>query len=353
MASRRAISAWWYITARKLAELALQEADRRKDDFIAVLAHELRNPLASLSNALSLLRMPSTADAQRNWCHAVMDRQVAQMARLLDDLLDVSRLTRRPFTLRSERVDIASVIAQALELDQPLIDSAGHQETLRLPPQPPQVDADPGRLTQLLSNLIVNAAKYTAPGSHSTVRAAQRSALLDIQVSDNGIGIAAEHLPHIFEMFHQVHALPDRIQGGLGIGLSLAQGLVAMHGGTLAAGSDGMGKGSTLTLHSPMPAAANIASNAAANSAALAAKSDDKPDAEPDPEPAAQPLPRPRLPAADRRCVLVVVAQTGWGQLQDRQRTRAAGFDHHLVKPVALHVQTDLLARTTALALPD
>jgi len=422
------------ITARKLAELALHEADRRKDDFIAVLAHELRNPLAPIRHALGLLRMPGIDPVQRDWCRDVMDRQVAQMTRLLEDLLDVSRMVRRPFTLRRERLDIACAIERAVELAQPLLTSAGHQLTLTLPDAPVFIDADMTRLAQVLSNLLVNAAKYTPPGGRIAVQAAQRGALLEITVSDNGIGIAAEHLPNIFEMFSQVHETLDRSHGGLGIGLSLARGLVVMHGGTLSARSAGPGQGSTFTVRLPLPApqpAIPPVATWATTPAATPAASPDTPQPQPQPQPPAtpsdtlagpapqpQPQPQPQSAAPDaapcrvlvaddlrdaaeslaqllqalghevhlafdgaqalalaerhrpdvalldlgmpvqdgletcRRIraqpwgrTMLLIAQTGWGQPQDRQRTREAGFDHHLVKPVDLGVLIDLLAR--------
>ena len=409
------------ITARKLAELALHEADRRKDDFIAVLAHELRNPLAPIRHALGLLRMPGIDAVQRDWCRDVMDRQVAQMTRLLEDLLDVSRMARRPFTLRRERLDIASAIERAVELAQPLLTSAGHQLTLALPDEPVFIDADMTRLAQVLSNLLVNAAKYTPPGGRIAVQAAQRGALLEITVSDNGIGIAAEHLPNIFEMFSQVHETPDRTHGGLGIGLSLARGLVLMHGGTLSARSAGTGQGSTFTVHLPMPAP-QPAMPQPATPAAPSDTPQTQTQTRPPPATASDALaglaaqPQPTAPdaapcrvlvaddlrdaaeslaqllqalghevhlafdgaqalvLAERHCpdvalldlgmpvqdgletcrriraqpwgrTMVLIAQTGWGQPQDRQRTREAGFDHHLVKPVDLGVLTNLLAQ--------
>lgn len=384
------------ITPRKLAELALLDADRRKDDFIAVLAHELRNPLAPIRHALGLLQLPGLPDAQRDWCRDVMDRQVAQMTRLLEDLLDVSRMARRPFTLRCERLDIAGVVARAVELAQPLIDRAGHRLDLLLPPQPVQFDGDPTRLGQVLSNLLVNAAKYTAPGGRITLQAAQRGALLEINVSDDGIGIAAENLPHIFEMFSQVRGTPDGgngSHGGLGIGLSLARGLVAMHGGTLVARSAGAGHGSTFTVRLPMPApaAAPVAVRApAAAPTGLAAAArrcvlvaDDLRDAADSlalllqalghevylafdgaqaqalaerhrPDVALLDLGMPvqdgfetcrRIRAQPWGRDVLLIAQTGWGQPQDRQRTGDAGFDHHLVKPIDLDVLCGLLAK--------
>ena len=405
------------ITARKLAELALHEADRRKDDFIAVLAHELRNPLAPIRHALGLLRMPGIDAAQRDWCRDVMDRQVAQMTRLLEDLLDVSRMVRRPFTLRRERLDIAGAIDRAVELAQPLLDSAGHQLALTLPVAPVLIDGDMTRLAQVLSNLLVNAAKYTPPGGRIVVQAGQRGTVLEINVSDSGIGIAAEHLPHIFEMFSQVNETSDRAHGGLGIGLSLARGLVVMHGGTLHARSAGPGQGSTFTVRLPMPAPDSALPPAAAPAASpdtlqarplpptasdalaglLAPSQPAMPGTAPcrvlvadDLRDAAESLAqllqalghevhlafdgaqalvlaerhRPdvalldlRMPVHDgletcRRIraqpwggAMLLIALTGWGQSQDRQRTRDAGFDHHLVKPVDLGLLTDLLAR--------
>ncbi len=405
------------ITARKRAELALLEADRRKDDFIAVLAHELRNPLAPIRHALGLLRMPGIDTAQRDWCCEVMERQVAQMTRLLEDLLDVSRMVRRPFKLRRERLDIAHAIDRAVELAQPLLDNAGHQLTLALPVEPVLIDGDMTRLAQVLSNLLVNAAKYTPPGGRIVVLAAQHGALLEINVSDSGIGIAAEHLPHIFEMFSQVNETSDRAHGGLGIGLSLARGLVVMHGGTLRARSAGPGQGSTFTVRLPMPAPESAVPPAAAPAASadtLQARplplsaSDAGAGLATSPRPAV-PGPAPcRVLVADDLCdaaeslaqllqalghevylafdgaqalalaerhrpdvalldlgmpvhdgletcrriraqpwgaAMLLIALTGRGQPQDRQRTREAGFDHHLVKPVDLGLLADLLAR--------
>ena len=388
------------ITARKLAELALHEADRRKDDFIAVLAHELRNPLAPIRHALSLLRLPGIDSAQRDWCRDVMDRQLTQMTRLLEDLLDVSRMARRPFTLRLERLDIASAIRRAVELAQPLLDGARHQFSLTLPPQPLVVHGDTARLTQALSNLIVNAAKYTPPGGHIAVDAAQHGPLVEIHVNDDGIGLSAEQIPQVFEMFNQVNGASDHAQGGLGIGLALARGLVLMHGGTLVARSAGLGQGSTFTVGLPLAAPAALPEPAPAEPLASpqflvppsarrrVVVADDLRDAA---ESLAQVLRamghevflafdgaqalmlaerhRPEvvlldlgMPALDgveacRRIraqpwgrSMLLIAQTGWGQPHDRKRTREAGFDHHLVKPIDLDLLGQLLEPVPAQA---
>jgi PAS domain S-box-containing protein len=366
------------VTAHKLAELALQEADRKKDSFIATLAHELRNPLAPIRNAVQLLRKGGHEDPQVVWARDVIDRQVTQMARLLEDLLDVSRLTRGEFALRRERISLAAVVEQAVEIAQPLIDEHGHALSLELPAAPLHVDGDLTRLGQVFSNLLINAAKYTPSGGRLGVTAAAVGDAIEVRVSDNGIGISAEQLPRLFEMFSQGDSLAERARGGMGIGLSLARGLVEMHGGTIGALSGGVGQGSEFVVRLPRAGEAGAAVPAQATAQPAAAPpcrvlvADDLRDSADSlgllielmghavevaydgeealrraerfrPDIALLDLGMPKLDgfavcerirAAPWGATMRLVAQSGWGQDDDRRRTAAAGFDHHLVKPI-------------------
>ncbi len=263
---------------RAAAELA--EANRRKDDFLATLAHELRNPLAPLRNGLQVLRLAGGDPDAVGRSLGMMERQLAQMVRLIDDLLDVSRITRGKLHLRRERADLAAVVRAAVEASRPPIDDAGHRLTVALPPAPVWLDADPARLAQVFSNLLTNAAKYTDRGGRITLAAERRGGEVVVSVADTGIGIAAEHLPRMFEMFSQVDSALDRAQGGLGIGLALVRGLVEMHGGTVEARSDGPGRGSTFAVRLPVAGAA-------------------APEPPPAPGGAAPPAPRRRVLVAD------------------------------------------------------
>jgi signal transduction histidine kinase len=241
------------IRERQRAEEALRQIDRRKDEFLATLAHELRNPLAPIRNALEILRLgPNTPDAVERG-RKMMDRQVAHMVRLIDDLLDISRITRGKVQLRRERVDFADIVAGAVEGSQPLIDAGQHELTITLPDSPVTIEADTCRLTQVLMNLLNNAAKYMEPKGKIRLAATIKSETLVLSVRDSGIGIPPDVLPHIFEMFSQVDRTRDRSQGGLGIGLSLVRGLVELHGGSVQAFSDGPGKGSEFVVRLPMP----------------------------------------------------------------------------------------------------
>jgi PAS domain S-box-containing protein len=243
------------ITERKRAEQVLRDADRDKDDFIATLSHELRNPLAPIGNAIHVLRqLPAVADARAAWCHDVIARQTAQMARLLDDLLDVSRLTRRQLTLRTERIDLATVIAQAIEIAQPLIEAAGHELLVDLPAAGLPLEADLTRLAQVFSNVLINSAKYTPSRGTIALTAAALGDAVVVKVKDTGIGIAEEHIGRIFEMYGRVDSEPTRSQSGQGIGLSLARGLVELHGGAIQARSEGIGKGSEFEIRLPLAA---------------------------------------------------------------------------------------------------
>jgi PAS domain S-box-containing protein len=232
---------------------ALHEADRRKDEFLATLAHELRNPLAPIRQAARLSRSQQATDAQRRWSQEVIERQVQHMALLLDDLLDVSRITRGKLELKRQRVQLASVVETALETTRPLLDERRQRVTTSLPAGPVWLDADPLRLAQILANLLTNAAKYSEPGGRVDLRASLLAGRLSISVRDTGIGIEAELLPRVFEMFSQVKGSLDRAEGGLGIGLALVKGLVELHEGTVEARSDGLGKGAEFVVTLPLP----------------------------------------------------------------------------------------------------
>ena len=368
------------ITERKLTEEALQEADRRKDSFIATLAHELRNPLAPIRNAVEVLRNGGHEDPQVVWCSGVISRQVTQMARLLEDLLDVSRLTRGQFALRRERLPLPAAVEHALEIARPRIEEYAHSLSISLPELPLWVDGDVARLAQVFSNLLINAAKYTPAGGRLGLAMEAVGDEVEVRVSDNGIGISAEQMPHLFEMFTQGGSLPDRAQSGMGIGLSLARGLVEMHGGRISAHSAGTGLGSEFVVRLPLAGSAAAVALTAASAREAAGPAvacrvlvaDDLRDSADslgllielmghaveiayDGEAALRTAERFRpdivlldlgMPKLDgfevsRRiratpwgASMRLVAQSGWGQDEDRRRSAEAGFDHHLVKPI-------------------
>jgi PAS domain S-box-containing protein len=387
------------VTERKLAEQALHEADRRKDSFIATLAHELRNPLAPIRNAVQVLRNGGHDDPRVVWCSEVISRQVTQMARLLEDLLDVSRLTRGRFALRRERLALPAVVEHALEIAQPRIEEYGHSLSVSLPTVPLHVDGDMTRLAQVFSNLLINAAKYTPAGGRLDLTMEATGEEVEVRVSDNGIGISAEQMPHLFEMFTQGDSLTDRAQGGMGIGLSLARGLVEMHGGRISAHSAGPGQGSEFVVR--LPLAESAAAVARAEAAVDAARpivacrvlvADDLRDSADslgllielmghsveiayDGEAALRAAERfrpdivlldlgmpkldgfevsRRIRAAPWSESVRLVAQSGWGQDEDRRRSAEAGFDHHLVKPIDPEALEALMkALAVAAARPD
>jgi PAS domain S-box-containing protein len=230
------------ITEKKLSEEALKEAARRKDEFLATLAHELRNPLAPISNALELIKRADGNPSLMEHARSMMERQLAQMVRLIDDLLDISRITRGKLRLRKDRVELVAVVRSAVEAARPLIDAQAHQLTVTLPPETIHLDADPIRLAQVFSNLLNNAAKYTEKGGRIWLTAERQAGEVVVSVRDTGIGIATEHLSHVFKMFSQVAPALERSQGGLGIGLALVRGLVDLHGGKVEARSAGLAK---------------------------------------------------------------------------------------------------------------
>jgi PAS domain S-box-containing protein len=363
------------ITERVRAELALREADHRKDEFLATLAHELRNPLAPILNSVQLLGSETPARAN---ARSIIDRQVRHMARLVDDLLDVSRITLGRINLRRERAGVALIVSHAVEASRPLIDAAGHELKVVLPPTPLYVEVDVVRLTQALLNLLNNAAKYTPTGGHIALTACAQDGQALIAVSDTGVGIPGAMLPRIFEMFAQVDQSLERTQGGLGIGLTLAGKLVGLHGGTLVAHSEGLGHGSRFEIRIPLAAAAPgtqpLTTSApvhapqigrrvlvvddnvdAAESLSLLLQADGHQtelahDGLAAVEATARFAPdivlldiglpglngyeaarRMRSPGSSRPRL---VAVTGWGQQQDRLLAAQAGFDMHLTKPV-------------------
>ena len=377
------------ITDRRNAEDALRDADRKKDDFIATLAHELRNPLAPIRNAVHVLRRKDPADAQVAWCRDVIERQVAQMSHLLDDLLDASRMARGQLQLRQERLLLQRVLEQAIEIAQPPIDAAGHVLETRLTCEAITLDGDLTRLAQVFSNLLINAAKYTPRGGRIALRADREGSDAVVRVIDTGIGIAAAQLPSIFEMFGQVQSALDRSQGGLGIGLSLSKRLVEMHGGRISAHSAGIGHGCELVVRLPLavsssadaPAAARSVARPADGSARRIVVADDLRDSadtlaavlrsrghevhvaydgeaalrlaeelRPDVVLLDLGMPAPngfdvcrRIRAEPWGGAMRVIAQTGWGQLEERQRTRDAGFDQHVVKPIDIAALDELI----------
>jgi PAS domain S-box-containing protein len=373
---------------RKLAA-DLSEADRRKDEFLATLAHELRNPLAPIRNALQVLRLSPHRDAQEQ-AHSMMGRQLEQMVRLVDDLLDVTRISQGKLELRRERVPLAAVVGSAVETSRPLIDHLGHELTVALPDQPVLVDADPTRLAQVFANLLNNSAKYMDRGGHIRLTAERQGSDVLVSVKDTGIGIAAEQLPRIFQMFSQVEGSLERSQGGLGIGLTLVKRLVEMHGGRIEARSEGPGRGSEFVVRLPAAAGAPGPQAEGGNGEAAAQKKsslrilivDDNRDSadslvmllrlmgndtrtaydgqqgvdvagEFRPDVMLLDIGLPKLDGyeACRRIRgepwgknVVLVAVTGWGQEEDRRRSHEAGFNYHMVKPVDPEALMKLLA---------
>jgi len=370
------------ISDRKQAENSLREADRSKDEFLATLAHELRNPLAPVRNALRILQLQGLPTPESKWAHEVIDRQMQQMTRLIDDLMDVSRITRNKLELRRERVELAQVIRSTLETTRLLFESGGQTFTAALPPQPIYLDADLTRLAQAFSNLLNNAAKYTEPGDQVCLTAEQQGDEVAVTVKDTGIGIPTDMLPRIFEIFTQVDRSLEKTQGGLGIGLALVRRLVEMHGGSIQASSEGLGKGSEFVVRLPVisvptfPAPWKVDNEPQRASCAPCriVVADDNEDCATSmgmmlkimgnevhvaydgvqaikaaevfrPHVLILDIGMPNLNGYDTaRHIreqpwskdITLVALTGWGQDEDKRRSREAGFDHHLVKPVNL-----------------
>src|SRR5581483_1011169 len=240
-----------HLAQRAEAEAKLRADDRRKDEFLAILAHELRNPLAPISNGLQLLRLDRNADAQTARLGEMMERQVANLKRLVDELLEVSRVTRGVVDLRCEQVELSALIRAATEASQPLLNARGHRLELDLPAEPVYLHADPVRLGQVVANVLNNAAKYTEPGGHIRLSASRKGGHAEIEVADNGIGIPPEDQQRIFDLFVRAGSSHERAQGGLGIGLTLAKQLVNLHNGSIEVHSEGHGRGSRFTVRLP------------------------------------------------------------------------------------------------------
>jgi PAS domain S-box-containing protein len=386
---------WAHIERVRSTE-ALHQADRHKSEFLATLAHELRNPLAPISNGLELLRLGAERGADMGHVREMMTRQVHHMVHLINDLLDIARVSSGKIVLRRQVADLKDVIASAVETNLPALQAPGHLLTVDLPDEPLLVDVDLVRMSQVLGNLLSNAAKYTPPGGRIAVAARCDGADVVITVGDNGTGIARESLEAVFEMFTQVGRSVERSRGGLGIGLSLVRRLMELHGGSASAASAGEGQGSTFTLRLPragQPAAAVPAEATPAAAARETASTplrvliaDDKVDAANTldallrlaghdtriahdgaaalalaesfrPQLAFLDLGMPlldgyetarRLRALPHMANMTLVALTGWGAAEDRARARAAGFDRHLLKPAA----PDEVAAALALARP-
>ena len=370
------------ISRLKNTERALLEADRRKDEFLATLAHELRNPLAPIRNAVRILDSNAADERQRKWGRAMTSRQVQRMALLLDDLLDMSRITRGQLELKKDYVDLKAVIGVAVETARPLIDAKRHQLVVNLPAENIRLEADPLRLSQVIGNLLTNAAKYTDPEGRIELDARIANAELLIAIRDNGIGLGEEVIPALFTMFSQVNSAIDRAEGGLGIGLALVKGLVSLHGGRVEVRSEGLGRGSEFIIHLPhkllVPAETREESTAAAPAASPITRrerllvADDNRDAAEslgmvlrfmgyEVEVACSGAEALEIAARDKPRAAIIdlgmpgmsghevaqrmrreawgqhallIALTGWGQEQDKLAARAAGFDDHLTKPV-------------------
>ena len=394
------------VAERARAERALQEADRHKDEFLATLAHELRNPLAPIRNAVQLMRQRPLSDPQLLWSRDLIARQLSHLTRLVDDLLDVSRITRGKINLARVPVEVSELIARAVETVDPLIQERGHTLVVSEAAGPLRVSGDPLRLTQALANVLSNAAKYTERGGTITLTALQEGDSVAIRVKDTGIGIPAALQPMIFDMFTQLNRTSGRTQSGLGIGLALVRRLLEMHGGTVAAFSEGEDRGSEFVITLPlMPAelARSHAASAATDSCEIRGSctmpssrqdqtrrrilvADDNSDAleslsmllelgghevysasngvlalesaeRHQPDVALLDIGMPKLDGYEvaRRIrsqpwgrSITLVALTGWGQESDRKRSCEAGFDWHLVKPLDLEQLSQLLA-----GLPD
>jgi signal transduction histidine kinase len=375
--------------AQREVAAQLREADRRKDAFLATLAHELRNPLAPIRHAVRIAKTASVSAEQLRWSHDVIDRQSAHMALLLDDLLDMTRISRGQLQLRKMMLELGAVLDPAIEAARPLLDQRKHRLEVALPPGPLAVEVDGLRVSQVVSNLLNNAAKYTDEGGCVELRARDESGALVISVRDNGIGLDPEIVPRLFEMFARSQAVLERAEGGFGIGLPLVKGLVELHGGRIDARSAGPGKGSEFTVTLPGAVRASALPLAAAKAAALQSGQrrilvvDDNIDAGEslklllqfdghevrlahDGEQAVSEvgiavpdvvfldigMPKVNGYEAARRIRALplgqgvkLVALTGWGQPGDRERAAQAGFDMHLTKPVAHEALRELLHR--------
>jgi CheY-like chemotaxis protein len=378
---------------REEAEARREEAQRdarAKDEFLATLAHELRNPLAPIVSSVAILGMERAAPGVAAQARAIIERQTRHLVRLVDDLLDLSRVTRGKVELRRERVEVSALVEQALEICRGPIEAAGHALNQKLPPAPIFVHGDPVRLVQVLSNVLTNAERYTTPGGRITLDVRKEGRDVSISIEDSGIGIAPEMLDRVFDPFVRADNSLERARGGLGIGLTLARQLVELHGGTIEAASEGPGHGSRFTIRLPLAEAASTGESAKPLPKARAERLqhrkilvvDDNVDAAQSvaallaahgcevatvhdglaalaaaqtfsPEAVLLDIGMPgmngyavckALRATARGADMTIVALTGWGQDADRQKSDAAGFDAHLVKPAGLEHIVDVLA---------
>ena len=355
---------------------ALREADRRKDEFLAVLAHELRNPLAPIRNALQIMSLAGDNAEAVGQARSLMERQVGQMVRLIDDLLDVSRITRGKLELRKQPVELKAVVESAVEACRPLVEQLQHRFTVSLPPKPVMLEGDPTRLAQVVSNLLNNAAKFMEAGGDIRLTAEVEGSDVVLRVKDTGMGISPDALPRLFQMFMQADRSLEKTHGGLGIGLNLAKRLTEMHGGSIAARSEGVGKGSEFIVRLPVLIAAGLPQPRVADKDGIASGirlrilvADDNHDAantlaamlrimghevriahdgqqavstafDYQPDVAILDIGMPRLNGYDAAQAIkrqqqdvLLVALTGWGQEDDKRRSQESGFDYHLTKP--------------------
>jgi signal transduction histidine kinase/CheY-like chemotaxis protein len=381
-----------YLSEKRLRLVRqLREADRGKDEFLATLAHELRNPLAPIANSVEYLRLNPSSDPQRRKLSDVIKRQVDHMTRLVDDLLDIARITSDKLELRKESVILSQIIESAVETARPQIDAQAHELSVALPAESISLEADPVRLAQVFSNLLNNAAKFTPRGGYVELLARREGTDVEVTVRDNGIGIEAGDLGRIFESFAQVSHVPRGTRTGIGIGLAIARRLVAMHGGTINAGSAGPGLGSEFTVRLPVSVAPqdSEAKSSSEKTAASAMRcriliADDNKDSVESlsvllaasgcqvdtayngtealesarnlrPDVALLDIDMPlldgyevarRIREQDGRIVLI--ALTGWSQQEDHHRSAEAGFDHHLTKPLDLAALRAILSNWKA-----
>ena len=381
------------IAERVRVERAMKEADRHKDEFLAMLAHELRNPLAPIRNAVQIMTRLPLNNPQLEWARDVIDRQVLHLTRLVDDLLDVSRITRGTINLTKEQIALNTLLARAVETVQPMVAEFKHQLALRCDDDSLVVEGDLTRLTQIVGNLLTNAAKYTNPGGRIEMSAARNGGNVEIKIKDNGIGIPPESIPRLFNLFSQLNRGSDKTQTGLGIGLALVRRLVEMHDGEVLVYSDGVDRGSEFTVRLPLIQTPAATVQTAAPASAPAQEGDNVPrrilvaDDNRDaleslaillecnghevckaadgaqaaelagtwkPELALLDIGMPALDGYEvaRRIrsepwgrTMVLVALSGWGQSEDLRRSREAGFDLHLVKPLNFDVLANLLTR--------
>ncbi|MGH7520236.1 MAG: ATP-binding protein [Gemmatimonadales bacterium] len=384
------------ITLQKRVQRELEEADERKNEFLALLAHELRNPLGPIRHAVKILRARTPNPEELQWATSIIDRQTEHMTRLVEDLLDVSRITRGTIELRRERVDVATVLKAAVEASNALIERARHQLRVSYPAEPLFVEGDITRLTQIVANLLDNAAKYTDPGGQIWLSAGREGETAVISVKDTGIGIPSELLPRIFDMFTQAGVSLDRAQGGLGVGLALVERLVKLHGGTVAAHSSGVGKGSQFTIRLPLsqvlkqPAPERREGGVSSGKRCRILVVDDNVDSVDSlamllsmmghevqtagdgesamtvakqfrPDVAILDIGLPKVNGYDLAKQMraqpwakdvVLVALTGWGQETHRRRSAESGFNHHLTKPVEFDVLQQILSAADA-CLPN